>query len=344
MVANIFGERFVGNRKPAWHELGKVFEGAISATEAVHLADLDYKIISAPLVANIEGQAHKTGKFGIFREPTRDDPKYNYFGICSENYSILQNIELAEIIDGLTDKWPVETAGAIGDGETIFMSLDAGNDQISGEEIRKFFLITDTRDGGTSMKIAFTPVRVVCQNTLVSGLRQATVSAAIMHDSSMENILKTRVKLLNNMQVSMNDTMDVFRHLSNKAIVEAEINAIIEATYPMPSKPKSVAILDEYPTDEEQAVLGILNDRAQTALHAWEYSCERVDVFRQGARFNYDRLCDEHMSIANTAWAAYNAVVEFADFRAGTDTIAQSAIFGTRAKEKTRALKKAVEV
>lgn len=344
MVANIFGERFVGNRKPAWHELGQVFEGSISATEAIHLADLDYKIISAPLVANIEGEAHRTGKFGIFREPTRDDPKYNYFGICSENYSILQNIELAEIIDGLTDKWPVETAGAIGNGETVFMSLDAGYATVKGEEIRKFFLITDTRDGGTSMKIAFTPVRVVCQNTLVSGLRQATVSATIMHDSSMENILKTRVKLLSNMEKSMSSTMEVFEHLANKAVIESQINDIIAAAYPMPSKPKSVRILDEYTTDEEQAVLGILNDRAQNAKQAWEYACGRVDVFRQGARFNYDRLCDEHNSIANTAWAAYNAVVEFADFRAGSDTVAQSTIFGTRAKEKTRALKKAMAV
>lgn len=344
MAANLFGERFVGNRKPAWHELGKVFEGNIKATEAIHLADLDYHIITAPLVANVDGQVCKTEKYGIFREPTPDDPKYNYFGICSKNYSVLQNYELAKIIDGLTEEWPVETAGALGDGETIFMSLDAGHDTIRGEDIRKFFLITDTRDGGTSMKISFTPVRVVCQNTLVSGLRQATVSATIMHDSSMEDILKTRVKLLNNMQSAMSSTMKMFEHLANKAVIEHEINEIINAAYPMPNKPKSVALLDEYPTTDEQALLGVLNDRAQNALQSWEYACGRVDAFRDGAMYNYERICDEHNSIANTAWAAYNAVVEFADFRAGTDSVPASTLFGNRALEKKRAFKKAVAI
>ena len=344
MAANIFGERFVGHRKPAWHELGQVFEGAISATEAVGLADLNYRIVTAPLVGNMDGVEIKTGKYGIFREPTRDDPKCNYFGTCSKDYRILQNAELAEIMDGLTNKWPVETAGAIGNGETIFMSLDAGYTVVKGEEIRKFFLITDTRDGGTSMKILFTPVRVVCQNTLVSGLSQATVSATIMHDSGMETILKTRVKLLNNMETSMNETMKVFDHLANKAVIEQEINDIIAAAYPTPKKPKSLALLDEYPTEEEQIVLGILNDRAQRAQHSWEYACGRTEVFRQGARFNYERLCDEHTSIAGTAWGVYNAVVEFADFRKGTDTVAQSAVFGLRAQEKIRALAKAMAV
>lgn len=38
MTANLFGERFLGNREPAWHGLGMVFTESLTAVEAIRLS------------------------------------------------------------------------------------------------------------------------------------------------------------------------------------------------------------------------------------------------------------------------------------------------------------------
>jgi phage/plasmid-like protein (TIGR03299 family) len=340
----MFGERFAGYREPAWHGLGKVFEDPISAVEAVEKADLGFEIIKAPLTAHIEGVNCLTGKYGIFREPTDDDPQYQYLGTASADYKIMQNKEIAQMLDPLTDKWPVETVGALGQGETMFMSLFAGGDTVANEDIKKFFLITDTRNGGTSMKILFTPVRVVCQNTLVSGLRQSIVSSSITHSMNMQQVLQARIDLIGKMQIAMEKSMASFEVLADAAIGEDGAQAVIDAAFPMPRKPRKMALLEQSLEDDELEEFGILFDQAKGARDNWLYQCERVEKYREGAMYNYDRLCDEHSHIAGTAWAAYNAVVEFADFRKGAKSVNSNALFGYRAGEKKKAFKKALEL
>ena len=85
------------------------------------------------------------------------------------------------MLDPLSERYPVETAGAIGQGEKIFITLDAGGAEIAGEDHNLFYLITDHRDGSGALSMAFTPVRVVCQNTLSLGLSEAKVSVNLQH-------------------------------------------------------------------------------------------------------------------------------------------------------------------
>jgi len=346
MSANLFGERFLGHREPGWHSLGKVFEKDLTASEAVIQGRLNYNIIKAPLVAHIDGVNALTGKYGIFREPTDDDPEYRYLGVSSPSYTILQNIEVARIIDPLTDLWPVETAGALGDGETMFLTLDAGDDEVKGEHIRKYFLITDTRDGGTSLKVAFTPIRVVCQNTLVSGLKQATVSDSIVHNMSTKEILSARVSMMQKMQRAIKDTMASFDALASASIEDDEAKLIFEMAYPYPKKSMKTDLLQEFDDVSGPLELGLLYDKAKTAQISYDYYSSRAQDMRNGVFLNYQRLCDEHVSIAKTPWAAYNAVVEFADFRGNGSneiSIAKSAIFGSRSEEKKRAFVASME-
>lgn len=333
MAANLFGERFLGFREPAWHSLGKTFDQPITAVEAVRQGGLEYTIEKYPLFA--EG-GYPTGKFGIFREPTMDDMQYRFLGVCGEEYNIVQNTMIAEILDPLTKMWPVETVGALGVGETMFLSLDAGDAEVHGEHIKQFFLITDTRDGGTSMRIAFTPIRVVCQNTLVSGLKQATVSAALQHGFNIEQTLRTRVTLLEKMQKARVATMATFEALASAAIQDDDAQTIFTLAYPNPKRTDKLELLEDFDSVNGPEMLGALYDEATRAEQSWLYYTKRAETMREGVRSTYDRLCDEHPGIASTAWAAYNAVVEFADFREGSN-VAKSALFGSRSAEKKRA-------
>lgn len=348
MSANIFGERFLGKREPAWHGLGTVFNEDLTASEAVTKGGLDYKIVQAPLIAHFDEGNALTGKYGIFRSPTEDDNEYRYIGVSSPNYRVLQNMDIAKVIDPLTEVWPVETVGALGVGETIFITLDAGDGEIKGEPIKKFFLLTDTRNGGTSMKIAFTPVRVVCQNTLVSGLKQSILSDAVAHNSDMKSILESRVNMLKRMQVAVKDTMASFEAMASVAISDEDVKNIFEDTFPYPKKKAlSQEILMEYDEDTGPSEIGLLYSKAKRLEQSFRYHADRADKIREMAFIRYQQFCDEHNSIARTPWAAYNCIVELADFRGKDEEdasrVSASALFGNRAVEKKRAFASAME-
>ena len=343
MSANLFGERFLGRREPAWHGLGKTFDAELSASEAVIKGGLNFNVIKAPLIAYIDGANALTGKYGIFREPTRDDSEYRFLGVASPSYTILQNIDIARIVDPLTDLWPVETIGALGVGETMFLTLDAGDDEVKGEHIRKFFLITDTKDGGTSLKIAFTPIRVVCQNTLMSGLRESIISDAIIHNTDTKDILSARVDMMQKMQRAIKETMASFDALASAVIEDDEAKIIFEAAYPDPKKSAKTNLLEEFDDTSGPLELGLIYDKAKHAEKSYNYWVNRAQDLRDGVFRNYERICDEHNSIARTPWAAYNSVVEFADFRGDREDSAKSALFGLKAGEKKRAFAKALE-
>jgi hypothetical protein len=129
MPASIFGSRFTGKREPAWHGLGTVFEDAPLASEAIVRSGMDYVVAKCPLFIDtpwgpMNPEAGDAGaKFALVRQPVADDMEPRLFGVCSADYEVVQNTELAEILDPLTRRWPVETAACLGLGETVLVTL-----------------------------------------------------------------------------------------------------------------------------------------------------------------------------------------------------------------------------
>ncbi len=150
MAADVFGTRFYASRKPAWHSLGKVFDDpTMTAERAFTDAGMDYEFSLEELTYEYKGVRIPTGKYGIVRAPTTDDPTPYMAGVVQSTYKMLQPMAIARLIDaGIAGAMPVETVGALGKGETIFATLDAGVSDIKGEEIKLYFLVTDTLDGG----------------------------------------------------------------------------------------------------------------------------------------------------------------------------------------------------
>jgi hypothetical protein len=339
---NIFGERIVLSRTPGWHKLGTVFTDPTTPSEGLKMANMDYQIFKAQMAGQIETPfgtqlVPVEGKSILFREPTADDPLHRFLGTCGEDYEIVQNSDVASALDRLADTWPLETMGALDRGKTMFATLDAGLTTVAGEEVHQYFLATNTSDGGTSMKIAFTPVRVVCQNTLVTGLKSATVSAALSHSRGILASLDARVDVIKKMQKASFTTLQAFEAMAKAAVDEAGTRAVLEAVYPLPVKPAKLAAVEGIDSEQDIALLGQLWAEADSASQTWEYYCQRQMGFRSLAERLFARVNDEHPAIAGTGWALYNAVVESADYRKGADSVAQSSIWGTRANEKKAA-------
>lgn len=337
MAHELFGNRYFG-RKAAWHKLGTVNKDGATPTEALAIADLDYLIDTYPLMIDVEGLHVPTGGVAIVREPVLGDNQYRVLGTANDRYTYLQNYEITEAFEPLADRWPLETIGALGEGETLFLTLDAGEEEIKGDPVHQYFLVADTRDGGTAMSIAFTPIRVVCQNTLIAGKEAAISSATLRHTSAIKDEVDWRVQLLGQMQEVQSNMMGAFEVMAETVLTDQQIDDVLTAAYPFPRKPKKVRMAEQMTGDQLARVGGLMKavDRAE---RSWQTERDRAVERRGIAGELFRQFNDEQPDLARTAWAAYNAVVEFEDFREaqGAEDPDVSALFGNRARVKQRA-------
>jgi len=342
MSANIFGERFLGRRQPAWHRLGKTFDAPIGALEAIEAAGLDYMVRKVPVQAQVaEADGVSTSiplhQLAVMREPTSDDPEWRHFGFVSEGYGLLQNTDIAKIVDPLTERWPVETAGALGYGETMFLVLAAGETAVAGvDPVRNFFFVTDTKDGRTSLSIAFTPVRVVCQNTLVTGLKAARVATRLTHHSEVGDELDFRVFLLGQLQRAQT-VGEYFEALAAMVLDAEAVDRVLLEVYPDRLRGSRAALAAEV-LDEDLGEYDILKQYLEKAQESAEYSRARMGTFRAGVRELLGRFNDSNPTLVNTGWAVYNSVVEVEDYRNGRENVDVSLLFGSRARRKAKAM------
>ena len=129
---NLGKASFYSARELPWHNLGQVTKEAKTSKEAIELAGLDFEV-AKELLSYMPRSAEPHAGYGdrerqyIERYATvrTDKDNNNYLGgIVSKDYQIIQNVEAFDFLDSLISDGDLtyETAGALGNGETIFIS------------------------------------------------------------------------------------------------------------------------------------------------------------------------------------------------------------------------------
>lgn len=352
MAHSIFGDRFYGYRQPAWHGLGTVFtENNKTLVEAFTDADLNYEFAKCPIrVLTPWGEVdseENAGKVAIVRQPTSDDPLPRQVAVVSKDYGLMQNMDIARLLNPLSEEWGVETVGALGRGERIFATLRVGSEEIKGDEVQEFFLLNENKDGTGGINLTYTTVRVVCQNTLRIALSQEDV-VNIQHTTDVADRLGFEASVMAAMKKIRSSALDTIRKLAETTITDKQAEELFAATFPMPKKPRAFRFATTTPDAVGEALYVAERNRAEGAEAGYKWQVSRVEEFRNGAKSLYVKLNDEYPQIARTAWGAVNAISELADHRTGRDadgkSKAMSATFGARSEEKDRALRFAVDL
>ena len=341
MPNNIFGDRFLGRREPAWHRIGQVFDEPMTMTQAIKRAGIDFHIAKHPVVVQIEKENSidlvPTENFAVVREPVKDDNEHRVLSIVGKEWTPIQAMDLGRMLDPLTEQYPVETIGALGYGEKIFMTLDAGKSQICGEDHDLYFLVTDHRDGSGALQIAFTPVRVVCQNTLTAGLASAKISVRLTHTRRIQSDTEWYMGLFNQMGAAKDEAIAVMNTLSTVQIDDKAVDQVLKSAYPDASQPRRLTLAKDIKADDVPAhVWSKLMADKKDLFEEYDKRRERVESIREGAKERYNAFNDEFSNLARTPWAIWQAVVETEDYRKG-HTDSSTALFGSRADAKARA-------
>ncbi len=183
MAANV--ETMFYTREKPWHGLGTRVMEAPTSADALRLAGLNWNVIQEP-VYTAENEVIDGVKCNI------RDVDRKVLGVVSNKYKVVQNEEAFAFVDALLGEGVrFETAGSLNGGKRVWMLAHMPHEYIiMSEHISPYLLFSNTHDGTGAVRVAITPVRVVCNNTLNLALATAKRSFSMIHTSSIENKLK----------------------------------------------------------------------------------------------------------------------------------------------------------
>jgi hypothetical protein len=351
MAHDLMGTNFYSYRQAAWHRLGTVSQKRQGAMEAMGTAGMLYNVEKYPVKVITPWGEIETGKFMLVREPWQGSPAAS-FGVVHERYQILQNKTIAELIAPITDEYPVETAGALGEGERIFMSLAVGTGEIGGDEIKEYFLLHEDKRGEGGLWLMYTPIRVVCKNTLTMAMGKNSNMIKLSHLGDLHSKAELEINVMAALKKARQESLEALDSLTRTPITMEEaveaFEAAHDATQYRPKERKGFRFTNYTPDAVGSKTYMAERKRATSEDEAHAKAMEHRIRFVTDLKGLYSKFGDEFPRTGGTAWAAYNAVTEYADHRTA-DTgdkagKAISALFGERSNEKQNAFMSLVGV
>ena len=320
---------FVSFREHAWHRLGTVFQEPKTAGEAWQ--EIAYRVETIPYLYDTEPQM-PSDQLAICRIGANGLPKAR-FGTVSKHYTLVKPEDYCYAWDiaGATGvkPWPIETMGALGKGEKLFVLSKMPTIAICGDEVVPYVLGVNDMTGKNGNELAIVHVRVVCANTLKTALATAAQRVVINHKS---DVIKQMVTVIQDFlavaEAKSTAVAEALSLLGQHVLTKNEETQALKVAVPITKQPPSSG---SYLYDAER-------------LEKWEQSqavaIARRDTIRslyEGAAAGYDGPY-----FRGTAWGLYNATVEAMYHHIpsrGENDMARVAVDGWRADAKEHVFK-----
>ena len=268
---------FSASREKPWHyemtkDTTKILENAPTSKEAIELAGLNWTVEGKPIYdgngKEIEG----------FKANTRSSDN-SILGIVTNKYKVVQNFEAFDFTDNLIgEEMFYETAGSLKNGKTIWLLGKLPDKYIVGDKFEPYVCFTNSHDGTGAIKIAMTPIRVVCNNTLNMAISGAKRIWSTKHMGNMNAKLaeaRHTLELANSYMDSLSIEAD---KLANTKMDEDEVIKTLDEMFP----------LNEDASDRQK-------QNVQNAKDGIMYCMLRPDL----------------VQFLNTRWGFINAVSDF---------------------------------
>lgn len=243
MAANVESMFYV--RNTPWHGLGTRVSETLSSREALTAAGLDWNVIQEPIYTGTEELVEG------YKANVRDVDR-KVLGLVTDHYRVIQNRDAFEFTDELLGEGVrYETAGSLQGGKRVWILAHLPHEYIiSGERFSPYLVFSNTHDGSGSIKIALTPIRVVCQNTLNLALAESSRSWSMIHTGNIQNKLQEARDTLFMAEKYMDSLGKEFEHLRSQTLTDKKVMEYIELLLPIeenatPQQKKNMEKLQE---------------------------------------------------------------------------------------------------
>lgn len=304
-----------------WHGLGTSLDSPPTMHEAIELAGLDWAVETRPLHYRTgAGSAASSSHVAVVR--VTDDRE---LGVVGPNWTPLQNRDAFTFFQPFLDAGEVtlETAGSLRGGSRVWVLARIQRDPIEvvkGDAVLSYLLLANGHDGSLAVSVGFTPIRVVCANTLAVSLahRGARLLRAY-HNKNVKEAVDAIEETVDVLHQTFVATAEQYRELARHQISEAELKTYVQRVF--------------VPRKKQQE----LNDElANLGLRTYD---KIVPLFEKGHG-------NDLPGVKGTWWGAYNAVTEYLNHERGRsqDGRVDSLWFGPNAADNHLALRTALEM
>lgn len=226
MSANV--ETMFYTREKPWHGLGTRVEEAPTSADALCLAGLDWNVMQESIFTET-GDA-----IAGYRVNIRDRDR-RVLGVVSDRYKIIQNREAFAFTDTLLGCGVrYETAGSLQEGKRVWLLARLPKEYImAGEQISPYLVFSNSHDGSGAVRVALTPIRVVCNNTLNLALATASRSWSMIHKGNVKDKMQEAKNTLFMAEAYMESLGEEFERLRWMKITDGQVEEYVERLLPL---------------------------------------------------------------------------------------------------------------
>ena len=294
-----------------WHGLGVKVPADLTPEQMLEAAGLNWSVEKIPTFAKINGQEVAVGQSALVR--SFDD---KILDVVSDDWNPVQNSEAFDFFNEFVAAGDMEmhTAGSLKQGQIVWglAKVKESFELFKGDQIDSYLLFSNFHKYGFSTDVRFTPIRVVCNNTLTLSLnskveRMAKISHRKVFDpGNVKEMLGIATDKLAKYK-------EMAQFLGSKKAKDEDIVEYFTRIFPVTGS-------SEKKTKE-------ISKNAQIA----------IDILHTQPGAEYAE---------GTWWQPFNAVTYLTDHLAGrsADTRLTSSWYGSNKNLKTKALELAVEM
>ena len=300
-MAHQFSSGVFCYNKPAWHRLGVVVDGTLSAREAFRVANADFQVAGRPVfdadMQPIPG----------YQAITRMDTGKT-LSVMTETYTPIQNESLIKIAEALHEDINMDAVCVLSDGKKVTFTArirGAEGDVVPGDPVQQYLIGCTSHDGSIPFQLLFSPVRVVCQNTLSAALglannqRHRDNSIRIRHTKNADSLIQRLPELVDVRKRQFIGGLDELRHMAATPCTMTQFRHYISNIF----ADQLQGTVNDVRGDKSTERPKVLED-----LPAW------ASVFR---KFEGVAIGSDLSASRGTAWGAYQAVTEYISHESG---------------------------
>jgi phage/plasmid-like protein (TIGR03299 family) len=298
-----------------WHGLGTPVSNDLTPRQMMDKAGLDWRVEKVPTYARVGDVEVETGMEALIR--TSDNSVLTQVG---SGWNPVQNEEAFDFFAEYCAAGDMEmhTAGSLKNGQMVWAlaKVKESFTILGDDQVDSYLLFSNPHQYGKSIDIRFSPIRVVCNNTLTYALGQTANNSVKMNHRSEFNpeLVKQTLGIAHE---KFDQYKEMAEFLSSKKFTEKSLIEYYNSVFPR-----------TYVGKKGDNVLDFA-DLTTNAKKAYE-----VLETQPGAEFG-----------EGSWWQALNSVTYLTDHKMGrsADTRLTSAWFGSNQTRKQRAVANAIE-
>ena len=308
-----FVETIAFKGQTPWHGLGNRLSEDATTSEFVKESGLDWEVGLKDLFTE-DG-------VGVPARATYRKTDGSILGVVGPRYTPLQNQDAFDWFQPFIDagECSLHTAGSLHAGQKVWVLAQLNRDNseiVPGDDVSKFILLSNSHDGTTAIRVGYTPIRVVCVNTLAMAHSKSSGSQLIRvrHTRSSQRNLDAVRDIMDNINMQFEVTAEQFRFLASKSFNQKDVRNYVKI------------MLDIKETDDKD-----IKTRSRNIM-------DEVLALVEGPK-------QSATNVRGTWWAAYNGFNEYLNYSRGRteDNRLDSLWFGPSANDNTKALATALE-